>query len=104
MRVVGTVKEEESGRPLGGLMVRAYDEDLIKDDHLGDAITGAAGEFEIQYTEAQYRDLHETLPDVYLRIYDASGKRLLHTTEKSVRKNALVVESFEIRIPAAKLK
>ena len=104
MRVLGTVKEEESGRPLAGLLVRAYDEDLLKDDHLGDAVTGASGEFEIQYTEAQYRDLHETLPDLYLRIYDASGKRLLHTTEKSVRKNALVLERYEIRIPAAKLK
>ena len=103
MRILGTVKEEESDRPLAGLLVRAYDEDLVKDDHLGDAFTDAAGAFEIQYTEAQYRDFHETLPDLYLRIYDASGKRLLHTTEKNVRKNALVVERFEIRIPAAKL-
>jgi hypothetical protein len=103
MRILGTVKEEESDRPLAGLLVRAYDEDLVKDDHLGDAITDAAGAFEIQYTEAQFRDLHETLPDLYLRIYDASGKRLLHTTEKNVRKNALVVERFEIQIPRAKL-
>lgn len=103
MRVYGSVKEEESDRPLAGLLVRAYDEDLVKDDHLGDAVTGARGEFEINYTEVQYRDLHETLPDLYLRIYDASGKRLLHTTEKQVRKNALVVERFEIRIPRAKL-
>ena len=103
MRVLGTVKEEESDRPLEGLLVRAYDEDLLKDDHLGDCITDAAGAFEIQYTEAQFRDLHETLPDVYLRIYDASGKRLLHSTEKNVRKNALVVERFDIRIPRAKL-
>ena len=103
MRVYGSVKEEESGRPLAGLTVRAYDEDLVKDDHLGDATTGADGDFEIQYTEAQYRDLHETLPDLYVRVYDASGQRLLHTTEKSVRRNALVSERFEIRIPKAKL-
>ena len=103
MRILGTVKEEGSDRPLAGLLVRAYDEDLLKDDHLGDVITDAAGAFEIQYTEAQFRDFNETLPDLYLRIYDGSGKRLLHTTEKNVRKNALVVERFEIRIPAAKL-
>jgi carotenoid cleavage dioxygenase len=103
MRVYGSVKEEESGRPLAGLTVRAYDEDLVKDDHLGDATTGADGGFEIQYTEAQYRDLNETLPDLYVRVYDASGKRLLHTTEKAVRRNALVSEHFEIRIPKAKL-
>ena len=103
MRVLGTVKEEESGRPLAGLIVRAYDEDLLKDDHLGDTVTGANGEFEISYTEAQYRDFQETLPDLYLRIYDPSGKRLVHTTEKSVRKNAMVLERFDIRIPRAKL-
>ena len=103
MRVNGTVIEEESGRPLEGLLVRAYDQDLLKDDHLGDTHTDAAGHFEISYTEVQFRDLNETLPDLYLRIYDPSGKRLLHTTEKEVRKNALVLERFEIRIPRAKL-
>src|SRR5262245_61815801 len=103
MRGLGTVTEEESGRPLAGLMVRAYDKDPIKDDHLGDCVTGAGGEFEIQYTETDYNDLLETLPDLYLRIYDASGEKLLHSTEKQVRNNALVVERFEIRIPGAKL-
>ena len=103
MRLNGTVIEEESGRPLEGLLVRAYDQDLIVDDHLGDTHTNAAGHFEIEYSEAQFRDLHETLPDLYLRIFDASGKRLLHSTEREVRKNALVVERFDIRIPRAKL-
>ena len=103
MRLFGTVTEEESGRPLAGLLVRAYDKDLIKDDHLGDAVTGAAGEFEIQYTEAQYRDFNETLPDLYVRIYDTGGKRLLLSTEKQVRRNALVAERFDLKIPKAKL-
>ena len=35
MRVVGSVVEAESGRPLEGLLVRAYDKDLIFDDRLG---------------------------------------------------------------------
>jgi hypothetical protein len=103
MRLAGSVMEEESGRPLEGLLVRAYDQDLVFDDHLGDTRTDAAGHFEIEYSEAQYRDLHETLPDLYLRVFDASGKRLLHSTERQVRKNALVYERFEIRIPRAQL-
>ena len=103
MRLQGTVTEEESGSPIEGLLVRAYDQDLLKDDHLGDTRTNAAGHFEISYTEVQFRDLNETLPDLYLRIFDRSGKRLLHSTEKQVRKNALVEERFEIRIPRAKL-
>jgi len=103
MRLYGTVVEEESGKPLEGLFVRAYDKDLISDDHLGDTHTDATGRFEIEYSEVQFRDLHETLPDLYLRIFDASGKRLLHSTEREVRRNAMVVERFEIRIPRAKL-
>jgi hypothetical protein len=103
MRLYGTVVEEESGKPLEGLFVRAYDKDLISDDHLGDTHTDATGRFEIEYSEVQFRDFNETLPDLYLRIFDASGKRLLHSTERQVRKNALVVERFEIRIPRATL-
>jgi hypothetical protein len=103
MRVIGTVVEEESGRPLEGLLVRAYDQDLVVDDHLGDTRTDAAGRFEISYSEVQYRDLQETLPDLYLRVFDATGKRLVHTTEKAVRKNALVLERFDIRIPRSQL-
>jgi len=103
MRVYGTVVEKESGRPVEGLVVRAFDKDLICDDHLGDTTTDAAGAFQIDYSEVQFRDLNETLPDLYLRIFDPSGKRLLHTTEDAVRKNAQVVERFEVRIPRAKL-
>jgi hypothetical protein len=103
MRLYGSVVEEESGKPLAGLLVRAYDQDLVFDDHLGDTHTDAAGRFELAFSELQFRDLHETLPDLYLRIFDPSGERLLHSTERAVRKNAQVVERFEIRIPRAQL-
>ena len=103
MRLHGSVVEDESGRPLEGLLVRAYDQDLVVDDHLGDTRTNSSGHFQIDYSEAQFRDVHETLPDIYVRIFDPSGKRLLHTTERQVRKNALVEERFEIRIPRDKL-
>ena len=100
MSVVGIVVEEESRKPLQGLRVRAYDKDLIRDDHLGDALTDAEGRFEIRFTEAQFRDFTETAPDVYIRIYDPSGK-LLHSTETAVRRNAGVREFFEVAISKA---
>lgn len=103
MRLYGSVTEEESGRPLEGLLVRAYDQDLVFDDHLGDTHTNAAGHFELSFSEAQFQDLLETLPDLYLRVFDASGKRLLHSTEREVRRNAQNAERFEIRIPRARL-
>ena len=103
MRVIGTVVEQESGKPLQGLRVRAYDKDLVFDDKLGDTLTDAAGKFEISYSEVHFRDLEETEPDVYIRIYDASGKKLLYTTERAVRKSAAVTERFDVKIAKAKL-
>jgi 5-hydroxyisourate hydrolase-like protein (transthyretin family) len=103
MRVVGSVVEEESGRPLQGLVVRAYDKDILFDDKLGSVQTDANGRFEISYTETQFRDFNETQPDLYLKIFDATGKKLLHSTKKQVRRSAEVLERYEIRIPRAKL-
>lgn len=103
MRVIGTVVEEESGRPLPGLRVRAFDKDLVFDDKLGDTRTDAAGQFEITYTEAHFRDLNETLPDVYIRVYDESGEKLLFSSEKAVRRSAQLIERFDVKIPKAKL-
>jgi len=103
MKVLGTVVEEESGKPLGGLVVRAYDKDILFDDKLGSVQTNASGEFEISYTETQFRDFNETQPDLYVKVFDASGKNLLHSTKKQVRRSAEIVERYEIRIPRAKL-
>jgi hypothetical protein len=103
MRVVGTVVEEESGRPLPGLVVRAYDKDILFDDRLGSVQTNASGEFEIAYTETQFRDFNETQPDLYVKVFDASGKNVLYSSKKSVRRGAEVLERYEIRIPRAKL-
>ncbi len=103
MNVVGTVVEEESGKPLQGLRVRAFDKDLIFSDDLGDTLTDAQGKFEIRFTEAQFRDFGETTPDLFIRVFDTSGKKLLYTTEKAVRKDAQVREYFDVKIPKAKL-
>lgn len=103
MRVKGTIVEQESGKPLDGLRVRAYDKDWVFDDDLGETRTDADGRFEISYTDVQFRDLEETQPDLYLRVYDASGDKILYSSEKAVRRSALVVEHFDIRIPREKL-
>jgi carotenoid cleavage dioxygenase len=102
MRIVGTVVEEESGKPIADLRVRGYDKDWVFDDRLGDTITDAQGRFEISYTEIQFRDLEETLPDVYIRVFDSTGKQLLYSSEKAVRRNATVLELFDVKIPRAK--
>ena len=62
------------------MKVRAFDKDLLFDDEPGLAITGEQGRFLIQFTEDAFRDLMEFSPDLYLRVCDSTGERLLHQT------------------------
>lgn len=103
-RVLGTIEEEETGRPLGRLIVRAFDRDLLFDDKVGFATTDDDGRFEIRFRRRDFRDVNEERPDLYLRIFDASGAREIHHTADSIRWNASSRERFRIRIPARALR
>ena len=98
--VAGVVEEAETGRPLPQLIVRAFDRDLVFDDKLGFATTDDDGRFEIRFGPDQFRDLWESRPDLYLRIYDRSGFRLLRETTDAVRWNASPSEHYRILVPA----
>ena len=102
--VSGSVLEDETERPLAGMLVRLYDKDVVLDDFLGETRTNAAGRFELAFTEAQFKDVFETRPDLYLRVYDPSGTRLLHSTESEVRFNAEHDEFFEVRIARERVR
>ena len=105
MRVIGTVVEEESGKPLAGLQVRVFDKDILFDDKLGVALTDAAGAFRINYSQLDFSSFlgTETMPELYIRIFDATGKKLLFTSEKAIRNEPQVEERYDIKIPKAKL-
>jgi hypothetical protein len=96
-RISGHVREKESGLGVRGLMIRAYDKDLLYDDLLGTANSDDKGRFEIVYTEKDFRELFEAKPDIYLTIY-APPFRLLIDTEKAVRWGATDHEVFELEI------
>jgi hypothetical protein len=104
MRIMGTVVEAESGKPLAGLKVRGYDKDILIDDKLGSAITDANGAFRIDYSTVNYSHGLETTPELYVRVYDAKGKKLLYTSEKAIRREPQVEEIYEIKIPKSKLR
>jgi hypothetical protein len=105
MRIIGTIVEEGSGKPLAGLQVRGFDKDLLFDDKLGVAITDATGSFRIDYSQIDFSSIlgTETMPELYIRVFDATGKKLLYTSEKAIRKNPQVEERYDIAIPKEKL-
>ena len=92
-RVEGSVVSE-GGAPVAGLIVRAFDKDLVFDDDLGFCITDELGRFLIQFTDDAFRDFGESTPDLYLRVYDATGKELLHQTR--VHRGFASGETFRI--------
>jgi hypothetical protein len=98
-RIIGRVRGSLNGGPKPGLHVRAFDKDIVFDDHLGDAVTNERGEFFLEFTEAEFRDVWEERPDLYLRVFDSRGKKLLASTEREVRWDARTVEHFEIEVP-----
>jgi len=103
MRVIGTVVEKETARPLAGLQVRAFDRDLLIDDKLGVAVTDSAGAFRIDYGNVNFSHGLETTPELYVKVFDASGKKLLFTSKKSIRKEPQVEERYDIAIPKVTL-
>ena len=103
-RVLGTIEEEETGRPLANLIVRAFDRDLLFDDKVGYATTDEDGRFEIHFKRRDFRDVGESRPDLYLRIYDRSGVREIHQTTDAIRWNASSTERYGLRIPARALR
>ena len=103
-RIIGTIEEEETGRPLGGLIVRAFDRDLVFDDKVGYTTTDADGRFEIRFTREDFQDVGESQPDLYLRVYDRSGVREIHQTTDAIRWNASPSEHYRLRIPSRALR
>jgi hypothetical protein len=98
----GVVRERESGRPLAGLVVRAFDKDLMSDDYLGSATTDAEGRYEVRFAVEAFRDLFERHPDLFVRVYDATGHEL-GSTQDAVRWNAGAVERVDLTVPSGRL-
>ncbi len=102
-RIFGVVVEAETGRPLPKLVVRAFDRDLIFDDKLGYTNTDDDGLVDIRFGPERLRDLFESRPDLYLRIYDRAGVRLIHETTDAIRWKASHNEEYRVQIPARSL-
>ncbi len=96
--VKGTLREKETGRPLPGLVVSAFDKDLVKDDFLGTAETDEEGRFEIRFMDVDFKDLLESRPDLFLRVFLPGASDPVLDTSFEVRRNASNEEIYEIEI------
>jgi len=95
----GAVTELQSGAPLPGLFVKAFDKDLFFDDLLGSDVSNAHGRFRIVTELRDFSEIFERRPDLYFRVYRSDRRTLVHTTERAVRWNAGPFSTVAIRIP-----
>lgn len=101
-KITAQVVVKESGMPLAGLVVKAYDKDLLFDDLLGNATTDWDGKLEIVFEGTDFQELFDTKPDIYLRVMDADWKEIF-STEDNVRFASGQTEHFLVEIPWNKL-
>ena len=101
-KIKGIVREKESGFPLPGLFIKAYDKDLLFSDLLGSAVSNKRGEFDIVSELEDFREFFDVRPDIYFMVYRGDRRTLVHSTEDAVRWRAGRIAEFEIRIPGSR--
>ncbi len=83
---------EEPDRVLKGVRVALFDRDLSdQDDHLGSGVTGENGEARIVFDSDRYTDREdqsawrvESLPDLYVIVYNSRGEAVFSTRRQVV--------------------
>jgi protocatechuate 3,4-dioxygenase beta subunit len=97
---VWTVKgkvTDANGRPAGGMIVKAYDKELLFADKLGQTFTCPNGSYEFVYDAKDFPSFFKAKPGVYVKVVDKAGKTLV-TTKKAVRVTAGRVETINLKL------
>ncbi|MDB4952167.1 MAG: hypothetical protein JWM27_4816 [Gemmatimonadetes bacterium] len=104
-RVYGAVLDPATGLPAGGLVIRAFDSDLFRNQALGEAVTDDRGEYEIRFGRNDFTGpliRLEQHPDLFIRVFDPAG-RMVATTEDAVVRNAGSETRIDAKAPGGKV-
>lgn len=91
-RILGSIVNQTTQRPVAGLRVEVWDKDLICNDLVGNAVTDQQGTFQITFDESYFRDLFlDRRPDLFFKVFRA--RKLIRSTEDSVLWNVAAGET-----------
>ena len=91
-RVHGRVVDAGTNRSIPGLYARACDQDPLRDDLLGTAVTDARGDFSIFFTEWEFKEIFEGPPELYVVIYSEDWREILRTKPSRLARDVNAVE------------
>jgi GAF domain-containing protein len=101
--VHGQITEKETGRPLSGLIVRAFDLDLLSEDLVGGTSTDDLGQFRIEFGRSSFSRGLEIRPDLFLRVHATDDDRELGNTRENVIYRAEQVSQIDFAVPRHRL-
>lgn len=105
-RIFGCTINKNTGKGIEGLLVEAWDKDLICDDLVGRTLTDEQGNFQMEFDDSYFKDLFiDQDPDLFFRVF--RKKKLLASTENEViwnfksqkKKIVIAIEEVQPELP-----
>lgn len=84
-------------KPVIDVKVIVFDQDIAREDPLGEAVTDQDGRYQITYSESQFRRTEKEIggPDLIVRVYSAEGKVMAQSKRK---RNADQEETVDLTV------